>query len=69
VPVREERPARAAAPTARAAQTARSAPQPAADYLDDSDEGYRPTVEPAKADDAEPAWNGPVPSFLSFGAA
>ena len=33
----------------------------------DEDDDYRPTVEPKTADDAEPAWNGPVPSFLSVG--
>jgi superfamily II DNA/RNA helicase len=36
--------------------------------LVDEGDDYRPTVEPRTADDAEPAWNGPVPSFLSFGA-
>ena len=30
---------------------------------------YAPTVEPQKAGDAAGAWNGPVPSFLQFGAA
>jgi superfamily II DNA/RNA helicase len=36
--------------------------------LVDEGDAYRPTVEPRTADDAEPAWNGPVPSFLSFAA-
>ncbi|QNN65537.1 DEAD/DEAH box helicase [Sphingomonas rhizophila] len=36
--------------------------------LVDEGDAYRPTVEPLTADDAEPAWNGPVPSFLSFAA-
>ena len=41
--------------------------QPAMTDEDEHDD-YRPTVEPKLAADAEPAWNGPVPGFLSFGA-
>jgi len=32
-------------------------------------EPYAPTVEPQKAGDTAGGWNGPVPSFLQFGAA
>ena len=42
-------------------------PSPPAREIEDA-EAYRPTVEPSTADDAEPAWNGPVPGFLSLSA-
>jgi superfamily II DNA/RNA helicase len=35
----------------------------------DTIEPYAPTVEPQKAGDTAGGWNGPVPSFLQFGAA
>ena len=35
----------------------------------DAIEPYAPTVEPQKAGDTAGGWNGPVPSFLQFGAA
>ena len=35
----------------------------------DEAEDYAPKVEPKQASDAPGAWNGPVPSFLQFGAA
>ncbi|MEO7504891.1 MAG: DEAD/DEAH box helicase [Sphingomicrobium sp.] len=57
--------AAAPAPEKRAPAAKKAIPLP--EVADEGDE-YRPTVEPGTADDAEPAWNGPVPSFLQFGA-
>jgi len=42
--------------------------EPEVRHAEPDDDEYRPTVEPGQAEDAEPAWNGPVPSFLNFGA-
>ncbi len=57
--------AKVAAPEKRAPAPKKAIPLP--EEHDEGDE-YRPTVEPGTADDAEPTWNGPVPSFLQFGA-
>ena len=51
---------------ARRDEPKRPAPPPRDEQYADDD--FRPTVEPKLAADAEPAWNGPVPGFLSFRA-
>jgi superfamily II DNA/RNA helicase len=49
----------------RSRRRGRSEPQPAAAEA----EAPASPLEPRPADDASPNWNGPVPSFLQFGAA
>ncbi|MBA3668213.1 MAG: DEAD/DEAH box helicase [Sphingomonas sp.] len=64
-PVREKAPAPRHEPEVRRDEPDDDEYRPRVETGEDE---YRPTVEPKTADDAEPAWNGPVPSFLNFGA-
>jgi superfamily II DNA/RNA helicase len=63
---RERSKERAPKPEQRAKAPRRREPEMASP---DAIEPYAPTVEPQKAGDTAGGWNGPVPSFLQFGAA
>jgi hypothetical protein len=53
----------------RPERVAKAPAAPAEQEMADEVEEFAPTAEPAKAGDVAGAWNGPVPSFLQFGAA
>jgi superfamily II DNA/RNA helicase len=67
-PKPEQRAAAPRAPEPDQRAVAPKAPEPEMAAADVA-EPYAPTVEPQMAGDAAGAWNGPVPSFLQFGAA